>query len=125
LQDAATFLAERTPRPLTLPRQGGLEPKALHIGHAQNAFEVVVVDVAGQLYGSMHSILGKSKELERRTGAILSRMIFAAIISPLIAAATTALTIFSASSCMSLSASIVVLCRAPFGFPAGLPDCPF
>jgi hypothetical protein len=59
-----------------------------------------------------HSILGKSKELERRTGAILSRMIFAAVMSPLRAAVRTASTIFSASSCMSLSASSVVLCGA-------------
>jgi hypothetical protein len=40
------------------------------------------------------SILGRSKETHwrRNTGASLSRTIFAAIISPLIAAATTALT---------------------------------
>jgi hypothetical protein len=71
------------------------------------------------------SILGMSNELERRTRAILSRMIFAAVMSPLRAAVITALTIFSTSSCMSRSAIGVVLCRAPFGFPAGLPDWPF
>src|SRR5713101_4779852 len=43
LPDTVHFLAERTPRPLTLPRQGGLEPKALFIGQGQNALEVAVV----------------------------------------------------------------------------------
>jgi hypothetical protein len=36
------FLAGLTPRPLTLPREGGLAPIALHVGKGQNAFEVVV-----------------------------------------------------------------------------------
>ena len=40
------------------------------------------------------SILGKSKGLERRTGASLSRTILAAVMSPLRAAVKTALTIF-------------------------------
>ena len=46
-------------------------------------------------------------------------------LSPLRAAVRTALTIFSTSSCMSRSAISVVLCRAPLGLPAGLPDSPF
>jgi hypothetical protein len=37
------FLSERAPRPLTLPRQAGLEPKALYIGQGQNALEVAVL----------------------------------------------------------------------------------
>lgn len=48
LDIARPFLSERTPRPLALPRQGGLVPKALHIGNGQNAFEVAVVDAASQ-----------------------------------------------------------------------------
>jgi hypothetical protein len=47
------YLAERTPRPLTLPRQAGLEPRSLYIGNGQNAFEVAVVEVASELSGGM------------------------------------------------------------------------
>jgi hypothetical protein len=39
-------------RPLALPRQAGLEPKALYIGRGQNAFEVVVLDAVGQASGA-------------------------------------------------------------------------
>jgi hypothetical protein len=46
LPEAVNFLAERVPRPLALPRQGGLEGKALFIGHGQNALEVAVVAAA-------------------------------------------------------------------------------
>jgi hypothetical protein len=46
LSIAETFLSERVPRPLTLPRQAGLEPKALFIGQGQNALEVAVVAAA-------------------------------------------------------------------------------
>jgi len=52
LDIARSFLSERTPRPLTLPRQAGLEPKALYIGNGQNAFEVAVVASAGQPSGN-------------------------------------------------------------------------
>jgi hypothetical protein len=48
LDIAAPFLSDLTPRPLTLPRQGDLEPKALYIGNGQNAFEVVVASAGGQ-----------------------------------------------------------------------------
>ena len=44
LADEASFLPERTARPLTLPRQAGLEPKALYLGQGQNAFEVALVE---------------------------------------------------------------------------------
>ena len=44
LADKASFLAERTSRPLALPRQAGLEPRALYLGQGQNAFEVVLVE---------------------------------------------------------------------------------
>jgi hypothetical protein len=71
LQDAASFLAERTPRPLTLPRQGGLEPKALYIGHGQNALEVVVVDVAGQPYGGMLQASWKARRGGRPSPILL------------------------------------------------------
>jgi hypothetical protein len=73
------------------------------------------------------SILGRSKETgrSRRIGAILSRMIFAAVISPLRAAVTTALTISAPSSCISFSASIVILCRVPFAGPAGISGLTF
>ena len=52
-------------------------------------------------------------------------MIRAAIISLLRAASTTAATTISTSSCISFSASIVILCRVPFAGPAGFPDWPF
>jgi hypothetical protein len=55
------FLAERTPRPLALPGQTGLDPKALYIGNGQNAFEVVVVDVAGQLSGGVLQAAWKAR----------------------------------------------------------------
>jgi len=32
------FFRKRTARPLTLPRQAGIDPKALYIGTGQNAF---------------------------------------------------------------------------------------
>jgi len=43
LAEPLNFLSERVARPLTLPRQGGLDPKALFIGQGQNALEVAVV----------------------------------------------------------------------------------
>jgi hypothetical protein len=48
LKVAVPFLSERTPRPLSL-QQSGLEPLALHLGHGQNAFEVVVVSAKTKL----------------------------------------------------------------------------
>lgn len=48
MQGDAPFLAERTPRPLTLPRQAGVEPKALYLGQGQNALEVAVLHVVAQ-----------------------------------------------------------------------------
>ena len=57
-------------------------------------------------------------------GSDAVRTIRAAVMSPPFAASTTVLTTASASSCISFSASSVVLWRAPLGLPAGLPDCP-
>ena len=37
MQGAASFLAERTPRPLILLRQGGLEPRSLRLGQEVEA----------------------------------------------------------------------------------------
>jgi hypothetical protein len=48
LPEALVFLPERVPRPLTLPRQAGLEPKALFLGQGQNALEVAVVAAAAK-----------------------------------------------------------------------------
>jgi hypothetical protein len=42
------FLAERIARPITLPKQDGLVPKALFLGHGQNALEVAVVQASGK-----------------------------------------------------------------------------
>jgi hypothetical protein len=46
LPDPVAFLPERIPRPLTVARFGGLEPRALFIGQGQNALEVAVVSAA-------------------------------------------------------------------------------
>ena len=58
-------------------------------------------------------------------GAMRSRMSRAALMLPRFAASNTTLTISLASSCISFSASTVVLLRVPGGFPLGLPDWPF
>jgi hypothetical protein len=42
------FLCDRTPRPISLPRQDGLEPKALFLGKGQNALEVAVVEASAK-----------------------------------------------------------------------------
>ena len=70
---------------------------------------------------------GRSRVMGRhfRTGAIRSMMRRAAVMSPCLAFSTTARTICSASSCISLSAINVARLRNPFGLPAGLPDWPF
>jgi hypothetical protein len=44
LLSASHFLAERTSRPITLPKQDGLVPKALFLGQGQNALEVAVIE---------------------------------------------------------------------------------
>jgi hypothetical protein len=48
VNDQIRFLADRLLRPLTLAVGPGLTPSALHIGHGQNAFEVVVLAAAGK-----------------------------------------------------------------------------
>jgi hypothetical protein len=56
LNIAGSFLSERTPRPLALPRQAGLEPKTLYVGNGQNAFEVALVASAEQpTSGALHA----------------------------------------------------------------------
>jgi hypothetical protein len=56
LPEPLNFPPERTPCPLSLPRQAWLEPKALFIGQGQNALEAAVVAAAvkppaGALHG--------------------------------------------------------------------------
>lgn len=46
MPETVDFLSERVPRPLTLPRQAGIDPKALFVGQGQNALEVAVVVAA-------------------------------------------------------------------------------
>lgn len=57
-------------------------------------------------------------------GISRSRMIFAAVKSPALAASITALVISSAPPCISASSSCVDLLRVPAGLPLRLPDCP-
>jgi hypothetical protein len=71
LHNASSFLSERTPRPLALPRQVGLEPKALYIGNGQNAFEVVVVAAAGQPSGGILQAAWKARRGGRASPVLL------------------------------------------------------
>ena len=68
---AKPFLSERTPRPLTLPRQTGLEPKALYIGNGQNAFEVAVVDLTGRPAGGPLQAAWKERRGGRASPVLL------------------------------------------------------
>ena len=67
----ASFLSERTPRPLVLSRQAGLDPKALYIGRGQNAFEVVVVNAMGQPSGGALQAAWKARRGGRASPVLL------------------------------------------------------
>lgn len=66
-----SFLSDRTPRPLTLPGQAGLEPKALYIGNGQNAFEVVVLSAAAQPAGGPLQAAWKARRGGRASPVLL------------------------------------------------------
>ena len=67
----ASFFSERTPRPLVLSRQAGLDPKALYIGRGQNAFEVVVVNAMGQPSGGALQAAWKARRGGRASPVLL------------------------------------------------------
>lgn len=66
-----SFLSERAPRPLTLPRQPGLEPKALYVGNGQNAFEVALVTAENQPAGSVLQAAWKARRGGRASPVLL------------------------------------------------------
>jgi hypothetical protein len=59
------------PRPLTLPRQVGLDPKALYIGNGQNAIEVIAVDATGQPSGGALQAAWKARRGGRASPVLL------------------------------------------------------
>jgi hypothetical protein len=65
------FLPERAPRPLTLPRQAGLEPKALYIRQGQNALEVAVVTAATKPAASALQTVWKARRGGRASPVLL------------------------------------------------------
>ena len=75
---------------------------------------------------SASTISGRSRvtTLSRRVGIIRSRQSRKATVSPAFAISIALRVSFSPSPSSSACAAIVVLFRAPFGRPAGLPDTP-
>ncbi len=71
MPDTALFLTERVPRPLTLPRQAGLEPKALFVGQGQNALEVAVVAAAAKPTTSALQVAWKARRAGRASPVLL------------------------------------------------------
>ncbi|HZR77002.1 Eco57I restriction-modification methylase domain-containing protein [Bradyrhizobium sp.] len=56
---------------MTLPRQAGLEPKALYIGNGQNAFEVIVLAAQGQPSGGTLQAAWKARRGGRASPVLL------------------------------------------------------